>query len=194
VLKRSINWMEVGMRRWHGEWILLVMCFFLASAVSARAATYTLTCEPTRGDAINIVLTGFNFKVMGGSEASPTGAAATSRRSNFELSIRLDMNKDYELLVSMAEDNEEFRSCKLTDGGVSGGATATDNWNQMSAKNKNSKVKNNAAAPASSGAFEWILTNATITSVSAIGSENASGAAENSVQATIEAQKFSFTM
>jgi hypothetical protein len=185
--------MEVGMKRSNGFWVLLVMCLLWGSAMSARAATYTLACESTRGDAVNLVLTGFNFKVMGSTE-TPTGAAATARRSNFELSIRLDLNKDYDLLVSMAEDNEEFRSCKLTDGGVSGGIAATDNWNQATAKGKNAKVKNNAAAPASSGAFEWILTNATITSVSAIGNENASGAAESSVQATIEAQKFSFTM
>jgi hypothetical protein len=171
------------------------MCLGLGAAMSAQAATYTLTCEPTRGDAINIVLTGFNFKVLGSNNDAATGSAATARRSNFELSIRLDLNKDYELLVSMAENNEEFRSCKLTDAGVSGGITATDDWNQMSAKSKNNaKAKNNAAAPASSGAFEWILTNATITSVSAIGNENASGAPESLVQATIEAQKFSFTM
>jgi hypothetical protein len=46
----------------------------------------------------------------------------------------------------------------------------------------------------SSGAFEWILSNATITSISAIGSENNTGVPESSVQAVIEAQKYSFTM
>jgi hypothetical protein len=185
--------MEVGMERRKGFWVLLVVCLFAGSASGARAATYTLTCEPTRGDAINIVLTGFNFKVMGNTESATGSGAAAARRSNFELSIRLDMNKDYELLVSMAENNEEFRSCKLTDGGVTGGVAATDNWNQAATKGKNAK-KNAAPAATSNGAFEWILSNAVITSVSAIGGENASGAAESSVQATIEAQKFSFTM
>ncbi len=175
------------------NWVLLVMCFILGSAVGARAATYTLTCEPARGDAINIVLTGFNFKVLGGSETSATGAAAGARRASFELTIRFALNKDYETLVSMAEDNEVLRSCKLTDGGVSGGSTAADNWTQMSAA-KGKKAKNAAPAPTSNGAFEWILTNATLTSVSAIGNENASGAAESSVMATIEAQKYTFTM
>jgi hypothetical protein len=175
-------------------WAFLVMCLFLGSAIGARAAGYTLTCEPSRGDAINIVLTGFNFKVIGGAE-SPAGGAATARRSNFELSIRFALSKDYEVLAQMAEDNEVLRSCKLTDGDVTGGIAATDNWNQMAAtKGKNAKVKNAAPASTSGGAFEWILTNATITSVSAIAGSNSSGAPESSVQATLEAQKYSFTM
>jgi hypothetical protein len=180
-----------GMKR---IWAFLLMCLFLGSALGARAAGYTLSCEPARGEAFNIALTGFNFKVMGSSE-SATGMAAGRTAGKFELSVRFAMSKEYELLVQMAEDNEVLRNCKLTDGDMSGGMTATDNWNQMSMKGKNnSKVKGNAAAPASSGAFEWILTNATITSISAIGGETSSGAPESSVQATIEAQKYSFTM
>lgn len=176
-------------------WALLMMCLFLGSAIGARAATYTLTCEPAKGDAMVIVLTGFNFKVTGGAENAASGLASGARRSNFELTIRLALNKDYEALVSMAEDNEVLRSCKLTDGDVSGGTTASDNWTQMSAtKGKNAKVKNAAPASTSGGAFEWILSNATITSVSAIGNENASGTAESTVTATIEAQKYTFTM
>jgi hypothetical protein len=185
--------MEVAMKRSKRIWALLVMCCLASAAVGAHAAgAYTLTCEPERGATLTLTLTGFNFKVAGGAE-SPTGMAA-GKRSNFELSIRFALNKDYEALVSMAEDNELLRSCKLTDGEVSGGVAASDNWTQMSAKGKNNNKAKNNAAPASSGAFEWILTNATITSVSAIGSENTSGASESSVQATIEAQKFSFTM
>src|ERR1700683_62435 len=61
-----------GMKR---IWAFLVMCLFLGSAAGANAAGYTLSCEPARGDAINIVLTGFNFKVMGSSEAA-TGMGA----------------------------------------------------------------------------------------------------------------------
>ena len=181
------------MKRSKGVWALLVM--FLGSAIGARAATYTLTCEPAHGDAMVIALTGFNFKVTGGSETSATGSGAGARRSNFELTIRFALNKDYEALVSMAEDNEVLRSCKLTDSEVSGGTAASDSWTQMStAKGKNAKVKNAAPASTSNGAFEWILTNATLTSVSAIGNENPSGAPEGSVTATIEAQKYTFTM
>lgn len=180
-----------GMKR---IWAFLVMCLFWGSAAGANAATFNLSCEPARGEAINLVLTGFNFKVMGGGE-SATGMAAGRATGKFELSIRFAMSKEYELLVQMAEDNEVLRSCKLTDGDVSGGTKATDNWNQLAAKGKNnSKMKNNAPAAASSGAFEWILTNATVTSISAIGGETSSGSPESSVQATIEAQKYSFTM
>ena len=172
-------------------WKFLAVSCLLLCAAGARAATYTLTCEPERGDAFTIVLTGFNFKVTGSAE-SPTGAAAT-RRSGFELSVRFSLNKDYEALVSMAESNELMRSCKLTDTDVGGGGMVIDNvTGTSSSKNKNAKVKN--ATTASSGAFEWILTNATITSVTAIGSENNAGAPESSAQATIEAQKYTFTM
>jgi hypothetical protein len=176
-------------------WAFLVMCLFLGSAVGARgAAGYTLSCEPARGDAITIVLTGFNFKVMGGGSEAATGMSAGRATSKFELSVRFPLNKNYEVLAGMAEDNEVLRSCKLTDSDVSGGTTASDDWNQASTKSKNNKVKNAAPAAASSGAYEWILTNATITSISAIGGETSSGAPESSVQAIIEAQKYSFTM
>jgi hypothetical protein len=191
--KRNVN-EEVGMIGMKRIWAFLVMCLFAGGAMGARAAGYTLSCEPARGDAINIALTGFNFKVMGSAE-SATGMATGRTAGKFELSVRFAMSKEYELMVQMAEDNEVLRSCKLTDGDVSGGTTAADNWNQTAVKGKNnSKVKGNAAAPASNGAFEWILTNATITSISAIGGETSSGAPESSVQAIIEAQKYSFTM
>jgi len=180
------------MKASRGIWAILMLSSMLTGAASARAAgTYTLTCEPERGDAFTIVLTGFNFKVTGAAESASSAAAA--RRSGFELSVRFSLNKDYEALVSMAESNELMRSCKLTDTDVSGGGVLIDNMTGTSAnKSKNAKVKN--AAPASSGAFEWILTNATITSVTAIGSENNAGAPEGSAQATIEAQKYTFTM
>src|ERR1700683_4949595 len=122
-----------GMKR---IWAFLVMCLFLGSAAGANAAGYTLSCEPARGDAINIGLTGCNFKVMGSSEAA-TGMAAGRTAGKFELSVRFAMSKEYELMVQMAEDNEVLRSCKLTDGDVSGGSAAADNWNQMATKGKN---------------------------------------------------------
>jgi hypothetical protein len=177
--------MEVGMKGSRSFWAFVMLCFVLAGAVRARAANYTLTCEPAKGDSFTIALTGFNFKVTGTTE--PTGSAAASRRSGFELSVRFALNKDYEALVSMAEDNEVLRNCKLTDSDVSAGPVMSDN----AAKGKNAKAK--GAVSSSGGAFEWILTNATITSISAIGSENNSGAAESSVQAIIEAQKYTFT-
>jgi hypothetical protein len=168
-------------------WAFLVMCLFLGGAVGAHAANYSLTCEPAKGDSFTIVLTGFNFKVTGTTESTGSAAAST-RRSGFELSIRFALSKDYEALLSMAEDNEVLRSCKLTDNDVSAGPPTSENVG----KGKNAKMKN--ATSSSSGAPEWILSNATITSISAIGSETTTGAAESSVQATIEAQKYSFTM
>jgi hypothetical protein len=168
-------------------WAFLVMCLFLGGTAGARAANYTLTCEPAKGDSFTIVLTGFNFKVTGTTESTGS-AAVSSRRSGFELSIRFALSKDYEALLSMAEDNEVMRSCKLTDSDVSAGPVMSES----AGKGKNAKMKNQATS--SSGVPEWILSNATITSISAIGSENNTGAPESSVQAVIEAQKYTFTM
>jgi hypothetical protein len=182
----SIN-EEVGMNGTKHIWAFLVMFLFLGSAEGARAANYTLTCEPAKGDSFTIVLTGFNFKVTGGAE-SASGMAAGRTAGKFELSIRFALSKDYEALLSMAEDNEVMRSCKLTDSDVSAGPPTSENV----AKGKNAKMKSQTST--SSGAPEWILSNATITSISAIGSENNAGVPESSVQAIIEAQKYTFTM
>ena len=76
-------------------------------------------------------------------------------------------------------------------GDVGGGITASDSWNAAKAKNQKGK---NAAGAASSGGFEWILTNAMVSNVSVVAAPNASGVTESSVEATIEAQKYVFTM
>jgi hypothetical protein len=180
---------------------LLVICFTLGVTIGARAAgTYNLTCDAANGAKIAITLTGFTFRVTnsgsGPGEASATGASANKRETTsdaaFELTIRFALGKDYETFLSMAQDNENLRSCKLTDG-EGGGTTASDNWTQMSTTKGKSKNKNNEPAAASTeGALEWILTNARVTSVTAKGDENASGVPEGSMQATIEAQTFSF--
>lgn len=173
---------------------LLVIGLLSGAALGAHAAgSYMLTCDAAKGATLNMTLTGFSFKVNGSEEAA-TGLA-TGRRSNFELTIKFAAGRDYETLLSIVEDNENLRSCKLVDG-AGGGAAATDDWNQMSApKGKNkSKASGNNQKTNSSGALEWILTNATVTSVTATGSENSTGTPESSIQATIEAQKFSFTM
>jgi hypothetical protein len=176
--------------------VLLVIGLLSGATLSAHAAgSYMLTCDAAKGATLNMTLTGFSFKVTGAEEAATGMAAGKRSNSNFELTIKFAAGRDYETLVSMVEDNEIFRSCKLVDG-TGGGVTATDNWNQMStAKGKNkSKASGNIQKTNSSGALEWILTNATVTSVTATGSENSTGAPESSIQATIEAQKFSFTM
>ena len=62
-------------------------------------------------------------------------------------------------------------------------------------KGKNNKGKNNAQPAATSeGASEWILTNATVTSVTAIGRESTTGAPDGEMEATIDAQQITFTM
>ncbi len=180
---------------------LLVIGLTLGAAMSARATgTYTLTCDAAMGTTISIPLTGFTFKVTGSGETSSDTGMAAGKRENagsasFELSIRFAPGKDYETLLSMAQDGENLRSCKLTDG-EAGGTAANDSWTQMSVTKGKGKNKNNNAPAAAStgGALEWILTNAKVTSVTAIGNENATGVAEGSILATIEAQTFSFAM
>jgi hypothetical protein len=170
---------------------LVVICFILGAAMGARAAgTYTLTCDASRSGSFTIALTGFNMAVTG-SNASGAGAAQGRPESKFELTINFDSGKDYGALLSMLQDKENLRSCKLVDG-EGGGTAATDNWSQMSATKGKGKGKNNAPASTTGGALEWILTNASITSVTATGSESSTGAPTTSMQATIEAQTFSF--
>ncbi|MGO8935483.1 MAG: hypothetical protein ACLQDA_17385 [Terracidiphilus sp.] len=174
-----------------GTRALLVICLALSVAISARAAgTYTLTCDASRSGSFTLTLTGFNMVVTGSSEPG-TGAAAGKRDSKFELTINFDSGKDYGALLSMLQDNENLRSCKLVDG-AGGGTTASDNWTQEAVTKGKNKNKNNAPASTTGGALEWILTNATITSVTATGSESATGAPQGSMQATLEAQTFSF--
>ncbi len=173
---------------------LLVICFTLGVAMAARAAgTYTLACDAANGSKITMTLTGFTFKVTSSGETSASGAAAgRAENATFELTIRFAPGGEYETLLSMAQDNETLRSCKLTDSD-GGGTTASDSWTQNSAAKGKSKNKNNAPTAASTGgALEWILTNARVTSVTATGNENATGAPEGSMQATLEAQTFSF--
>jgi hypothetical protein len=193
--------MEVEMKIMTGTGTLLVMCLGLGAANSARAAgTYALTCDAANGAKVSMTLTGFTFKVTnsgsGSGETSVAGATAGKRETSdttFELTIRFAPGKDYETFLSMAQDNENLRSCKLTDGD-SGGTSASDSWTQNAVTKGKSKNKNNnePAAASTGGALEWILTNARVTSVTATGNENASGAPQGSMEATLEAQTFSF--
>ena len=173
--------------------VMLVICLALGAAMSARAAgTYTLTCDASRSGSFTLTLTGFNMVVTGTTESGVgTGAAAGKHDSKFELTINFDSGKDYGAFLSMLQDNENLRSCKLVDG-AGGGTAATDNWNQEAVTKGKNKNKSGPPAPTTGGALEWILTNATITSVTATGSESATGAPQGSMQATLEAQTFSF--
>ncbi|MGO8756639.1 MAG: hypothetical protein ACLQG3_00800 [Terracidiphilus sp.] len=175
-----------------GTRVLLLIGLVVGSATGARAAgTYTLTCNASRSGAFSITLTGFNMVVTGSGDASGASAAAGKRDAKFELTVQFNSGKDYGALLSMLEDNENLRSCKLVDG-ESEGAAATDNWNQMSVTKGKNKSKTSEPASTTRGALEWILTNASITSVTATGSESTTGAPQGSMQATIEAQTFSF--
>jgi hypothetical protein len=191
-LKRSRNREEVEMKMMKGTRALLVICLTLGAAMSARAAgTYTLTCDAARSGPITIGLTGFNLVVTGTGEAIGASQGGGRRETKFALTINFAPGKDYETLLSMLEDNENLRSCKLVDG-EGGGTAAADNWNQMAVTKGKNKSKNTAPASTTGGALEWILTNASITSVTALGSESATGAPQGSMQATLEAQTFSF--
>jgi len=174
------------------------MWLFLASAVGARAAgAYTLTCDAARSGTITVQLTGFNVAVTGTGEATPVGSAggmsASRRETKFALTVQTDSGKDYEALLSMLEDDEVLRSCKLVDGEITGGVAGKDDWSQMAAT-KGKNKKNNAPAPTvGGGGLEWILTNATVTSVTVNAGPNSTGVPTTTIQATIDAQKFSFT-
>jgi hypothetical protein len=193
-MRRNRNGKEVKMKMMKNTRALIVIGLALGSAIGARAAgTYNLACDAANGAKITMTLTGFTFKVTNSGETASSGAAAgRAGAASFELTIRFAPGKDYETFLSMAQDNENLRSCKLTDG-EGGGTTASDSWTQNAVTKGKSKNKNNEPVAASTGgALEWILTNARVTSVTAIGNENASGAPEGSMQATFDAQTFSF--
>jgi hypothetical protein len=187
----SRNRKEVEMKFMKGTRALLVICLTLGVAVGARAAgPYTLTCDAARSGPITIELTGFTVAVTA-SSVSGVGAAQGRPETKFTLTIDFAPGKDYGALLSMLQDNENLRSCKLVDG-EGGGSAATDNWNQSAVTKGKNKGKTNAPASTTGGALEWILTNATITSVTASGSESATGVPQGSMQSTLEAQTFSF--
>jgi hypothetical protein len=171
------------------------MSLGLGAAMSAHAVgPYTLTCDAARSGTLTITLTGYIVAVTGTSE-SAIGAGAGKgmgrRETKFALTVQTSSGKDYETLLSMLQDDEMLRSCKLIDGEGSG-ITANDSLTQGS-KGKN-KGKNNLPASTTGGALEWILTNASVTSVTASGGPNSAGVPTTSMQATIEAQNFTFTM
>ena len=178
-----------------GSRALLLMSLGLGAAMSAHAAgPYTLTCDAARSGTVTIALTGYTVAVTGTSEAAiGAGKGASRRETKFALTVQASSGKDYETLLSILQDDEILRSCKLIDGQGGAGVGASDSWTQESAKGKN-KGKNNQPASNSGGALEWILTNASVTSVTASGGPNSTGVPATSMQATIEAQNFTFTM
>jgi hypothetical protein len=196
-LKRSRNGKEVEMKIMNVVRALPVIGLTLCAAMSARAAgPYTLTCDAARSGTVTVTLTGYTVSVTATGE-SPEGAATGKgigrRETKFALTVQTGSGKDYETLLSILEDNEELRNCKLIDGQGGTAVTANDNWNQESAKGKN-KGKNNPQPSNTGGALEWILTNASVTSVTASGGPNSTGVPATSMQATIEAENFTFTM
>jgi hypothetical protein len=186
--------MEVEMKFITDIGAVAVMSLGLGVAMSAHAAPFTLTCDAARSGAVAIQLTGFSVVVTGsGENVGVTGKGEGRRDAKFALTVQTDSGKDYETLLSMLEDGEVLRSCKLVDGQGGRGVAANDSWTQESVKGKN-KGKNSAPASNTGGALEWILTNASVTSLTATGGPNSTGAPTTSMQATIEAQTFSFAM
>ncbi len=182
----------MGFMKWTGA--VLAMCLGQGAAMSAHAANYTLTCDAARSGSITIQLTGFSVAVTGSGESSAVGKGVERSETKFALTVQTDSGKDYETLLSMLEDGEVLRSCKLIDGQVAGGATGKDDWTQMAETKGKNKGKNNAPASTTGGGLEWILTNASVTSVTVTGGPNTAGVPTTLIQATIEAQKYTFTM
>lgn len=182
-------------------------CVAMVAGVTAlqAAPVYSLNCETVRGQAIALTLTSFTFHVAAATTGIGEGSAGmgAGRREPAQLTIRFAMGHEYDVLEMAAENNEVLRNCKLTEGGAmsaSGGAGSRDSWNEMSmgdikGNNKNKNKGNAPAQGAVAGTAEWMLNNAVVTSVSAIGTEASSTApAEGQVEATITAQNYTFAM
>ena len=107
-----------------------------------------------------------------------------------------DILPDTKEFCPFCPGNEHFtpRAIReLTDSEGASGVTASDDWTASSSKKSKSKTNAQPAAT-SGGAMEWILTNATVSSVTAIGRESTTGAADGEMEATIDAQQITFTM
>jgi hypothetical protein len=179
-----------------GAKALLLMSLGLAAAISAHAAgPFTLTCDAARSGTITIQLTGFTVEATRTGGNPSIGKEVERSESKFAVTVQTDSGKDYDTLLSLMDGDEVLRSCKLIDGEVGSAIAAKDDWTQMSmTKGKNKGKTNNPPPSAASGALEWILTNADVTSVTVTGGANTTGAPTTTIQATIEAQKYAFTM
>ncbi len=171
-----------------------VLSLLLAGTAGAHAAgAYTLSCTAVKSGTFTMALTGFSVKLNSPEDAA--SGLAVGKRGAFTMTIRFAPGKDYETLWSMVEDNEALRSCKLADTEGGSSTTAADDWTATTGAKTKNKSKNNAQPAATSGgAMEWILSNATVTSVTAIGRETTAGAADGEMEATLDAQQITFTM
>ena len=126
---------------------LLVVGLTLGAAMSARAAgPYTLTCDAARSGTVTIALTGYTVSVTGTSESAlGAGKAAERRETKFALTVQTSSGKDYETLLSMLQDDEMLRSCKLIDGQGGAGIAANDNWNAGDCEGKEQRQEQSAA-------------------------------------------------
>jgi hypothetical protein len=185
---------EVEMKIMPGSRALLLMSLGVGAAMSAHAqGPFTLTCDATRSGTITIQLTGFTVEATHSGGSAITGKELEQSESKFAMTVQTDSGKDYDTLVSLMDGAEVLRSCKLIDG-EGGGTAGKDDWTQMAVTKGKNKNKVNTPPTTASGALEWILTNADVTSVTVTGGANATGTPTTTIQATIEAQKYTFTM
>lgn len=180
------------------QWLAAVgaFTFMLAAVPGARAAgPFTLTCDAVRSGTVTFQLTGFSISATASGVESPDGKNMGRRETKFALAIQTDSAKDYQTLLGLMDGDEYLRSCKLIDGQGGAGINANDSWTQESVgKGKNKgKNNNNGQGQAGSGALEWILTDASVTGVTVNAGPSSAGAPATSIQATIEAQKYTFT-
>lgn len=176
---------------------VLALCGLLATAATANAATYTLTCDAMRSGTFTLVLRSFSLNLSGSG-----GTGMSARRSSPELTIRFAAGKSYQTFFTMQQDNEVLRSCTLSQGGASSGFVAKDNWTTESlTKGSANKGKNNQPVQVSgNGGLEWRLVNATVTDLIAVGGEGPTStgtevsAPDGLIEATITAQQLQFEM
>jgi hypothetical protein len=176
---------------------VLALCGLLASAATANAATYTLTCDAIKAGNFTIVLRSFSLNLAGSG-----GTGMSARRSTAELTVRFAPGKSYQTFFAMQQENEVLRTCTLSQGGASGGTAARDNWTaEVVTKGSANKGKNNQPVQVSGdGGLEWKLVNATVTNLIAVGGEGPTSAGtevnapDGLIEATITAQQLQFEM
>jgi hypothetical protein len=192
------------------EWKWILTGFVaLATTCAGRAATptYSLSCETMRGQNFTLALTSFSFHVGGSTPNSAAGSAmGSARRSTSELIFRFAPSGVYEMLLTAVQSDEILKSCRLIEtttgaSAPSGTHAGTDDWNQMMSVPKGSTpTRGSSGSTPAVGTMEWTLTNGMITGLTAIGGDGAgaggtpTGAPSATIQGTIVAQSFTFTM
>ena len=142
---------------------LAVGIALLASVGAHAATTFSFTCNAQKSGSFTIVPSSFTFQIS--KAANPVGG-----RESFALTIHFPQSKTYSVLLSSLDENENMKTCILTE--TVGTVVAKDSWVGMSSTApKGATAKASPAAQGSGEVYQWTFVNANLTSLTATGTD-----------------------